>query len=82
MTREKDCHSCGAPVVWACTEHDRRMPLDRAPDPAGRFVVETWQATGHGMSPVVHWLRDYELFRDQRPRYRSHYDTCTEARSA
>lgn len=75
-TRETECFrdGCDATVVWACTEKDNRLPLNRRPDPQGRFVIVSWQATGHGMSPVVHFLRDSEVDANQAATYSSHYD--------
>lgn len=35
------CRSCGARVVWAVTEHGRRMPLDAEPVAGGTFTLTT-----------------------------------------
>jgi hypothetical protein len=34
-----NCSTCGAPVIWAITEHGARMPIDPDPvDEGGNLV--------------------------------------------
>ena len=35
MSAYASCRSCLAAIIWATTANGKRMPLDRAPDPAG-----------------------------------------------
>ncbi|GAA2364819.1 hypothetical protein [Streptomyces carpaticus] len=33
------CRSCAAPIIWAVTPRQQRMPLDALPDPSGNVAV-------------------------------------------
>lgn len=61
FTRESECRSCKARIVWALMSGSgKRNPLDRAPAADGTIVIESWQATEHGMSPLVRVLHGEE----------------------
>lgn len=80
LTHVSECRSCKADIVWGVMERSgKRNPLDRAPDPDGRIIVEAWQATERGMAPVVRVLHDDELELVSGPRYTSHFATCPDA---
>lgn len=79
--RESECRTCHAVIVWGIMDGSgKRNPLDRRPDPEGRIVVESWQATSHGMSPVVRVLRAHEIDQHRGARYTSHFSTCPDAK--
>jgi len=68
-----ECRSCGAPILWARTEHDRNIPLDRTPydgpEPGGLFVLRDGVAIA--VSPEAFAGEDL---------YRSHFATCPDAK--
>ena len=33
------CRLCGAEIVWALTDHNRRMPMDPGPAPGGHWIL-------------------------------------------
>lgn len=39
MTADGTCSSCGARIVWAVTEADKRIPLDADPETRGVLVT-------------------------------------------
>lgn len=70
------CKSCGAQIIWARTEHGRRIPLDaepyHGPSPAGLFVLREARELALAVPPDVF---------PTEPHYRSHFATCPEAGS-
>jgi hypothetical protein len=72
------CRSCEAPIVWARTEHGKRMPLDRSPyagdDPRGLFVIRH-EANRRRGDNFVAVAVPAGAFPDE-PVYRSHFSTC------
>lgn len=72
------CGSCDAPILWARTQRDERMPVDAAPDPDLGNVILT------GTAPH---LRAGVLARGQaegaraagQPLHTSHFATCPHA---
>lgn len=71
-----ECRSCGAEILWAATEHDRKMPLDAVPvdveqldNYAGLFVL----MPGPLALAATPAMFPGEAF------YRSHFATCPEA---
>jgi hypothetical protein len=61
------CWSCGAPILWARTEHDESIPLDPAPKAGGSIRLDA------GVAIVVPQAeREGEL-------YLSHFATCPDA---
>jgi hypothetical protein len=72
------CRSCGAPILWAVTEHERRMPLDRdpytGPEPGGLFALRL-----DGENAPLAIAATPEAFADE-PLYRSHFATCPDAK--
>lgn len=81
LTHESECRSCHAVIVWSIMdESSKRNPLDRQPDPDGRIVVESWQATDKGMAPVVRVLRAGEVDAHEGARYVSHFSSCPNAK--
>jgi hypothetical protein len=55
------CRSCQAPLLWATTPKNRRIPLDPVPHPEGNVVVLDGVAVVGGEGDT---------------RYRSHFATC------
>jgi hypothetical protein len=75
------CRSCGAPIEWAITDNERRIPLDPGEHADGRLVDVGW-LHGH---PLVVSLTGDQLERlraatdaDVQLR-RSHFQTCPDA---
>lgn len=65
MPRNSTCRSCPATVMWVQHERTHRFaPLDIAPDPNGRIVIEG--------SPGQQVYR----LDDSIPRYTNHFITC------
>lgn len=72
------CRSCHAPILWARTERERRIPLDPAPytgPAAGGLFVLRDQASAEGPLAVAVTAAAY----DDEPRYVSHFSTCPHA---
>ena len=82
MSLESVCKSCRAIVVWSVTLAGKRMPLDHAPSPDGRFFVfvpddprEPLQCANVSERSE----RAEEARYTDRPRYTSHFATCPNA---
>lgn len=76
MTTTSRCRSCGAPILWAVTVNDRRIPLNATPDPAGRVI----RLQGPSDPPVVRLARGTErvtMPADQR--YTAHFVDCPQS---
>ena len=69
----KHCRSCGAPIIWALTKHDRRIPLDPIPVPDGNINISV-DENGQTRSEIV----NAPLF-SSAPLYVSHFVTCPNA---
>jgi hypothetical protein len=71
------CRSCGAPIIWAHTQSEKRIPLDAEPDPGGMITL-TEDKWGRKRAD---FLKLTPLFppppADER--YTSHFATCREA---
>ena len=72
MSHPAGCDKCHAPVLWALTPLNKRMPLNPAPDPGGN-VAAYRDGTGR--------LRCRVLRKDEQPagyerRYMPHFATC------
>ncbi len=65
MAEQSICKGCGAPIVWAVTEHGKRIPLNK---PEKRFLLFAGTDTPH--------VRDRALMTDT---YTSHFATCPKA---
>jgi hypothetical protein len=63
------CDSCGAEIIWAITQHGKRMPMDATPVtiPRGLYTLEELPTNGqvhcHAVLPV----------------YQSHFASCPDA---
>lgn len=66
------CSSCHAPIRWAVTTKQRKIPLDAEADPHGNLRLEP-----NGVAAVVD-LFETPAQRAQ-PHYRSHFATCPNA---
>lgn len=76
------CRFCGADVVWAVTDHGKRMPLDRMPAIDGGWVL--WFYEEEEPEPVqrVTWLRSLDSYPADGPRWLAHWATCPEREAA
>lgn len=70
------CRFCGSQVVWATTDHKRRMPIDRMPATDGAWVL--WYYLEEEPEPIqrVSWVRSIDGY--DGPRWLSHWATCPE----
>lgn len=71
------CRSCGAPILWAQTVNDRRIPIDADPVDDGNLVL-TYPSPGTALALVVD---PAQTTLGDPPRYISHYVTCPDADS-
>jgi len=71
-----ECRSCGAPIRWVTTINDKRIPIDREPDPDGNIYASLvdgeWRAVVRG--PEADPPAGRHL-------YRAHFATCPDAKS-
>jgi hypothetical protein len=65
---ETKCRSCGAPIIWALTENDRRMPVDAEPDPAGNLML-----VRRGTATYA------KVVQPAKGNHRPHFATCPQA---
>lgn len=84
-----NCRSCGAPIWWARSRADRRLPIDQDPTPGGNLVVATAEgdvldgaeldeARAGGQSYVVVVA---EGMAPGVPRWVTHFATCPNAKA-
>lgn len=80
----KTCESCGAPIVWGWTETGEKLCLDAAPHERGTRKLSRGSDgralalnAGPAPFPTQSALFDED---DARPRYRSHFSSCPNAR--
>lgn len=75
MSREiTHCSSCQAPIWWAITVGDRRMPLDVDAHPAGNVVPVLISRDGKELRRVKVLTGDQ--LPAQVPAWRAHFTTC------
>lgn len=73
----KPCSSCGAPVIWAETEH-KRMPVDAEPVEGGNVTLFL-STDGRVLATVGNGVQ-WDLFAEElEGRYVSHFATCPDA---
>lgn len=73
--RHQPCSSCRAPLIWAVTPNNRRMPLDAEPVATGSIVLR---------NGVAITLNGDMFDEDAKPlpgelRYTSHFSSCPDA---
>jgi hypothetical protein len=74
--KTKPCESCQAPIVWAKTPTGARMPVNPAPDATGNIVLSDGPKPGDPpLAVVTHMSQALD-----RPRYKSHFATCPNAK--
>jgi hypothetical protein len=86
------CATCKAPIVWAVTDHGRRMPVDLEPVPRTLFaeardgnlvlwfqVDELDRATG---PQCVSYATDDQRRNPDVPLWRAHFSTCPTVHAA
>ena len=71
------CRLCGAEVVWALTDHGRRMPIDRAPVDGALWVL--WWYAEEEPEPLqrVTYFRESAALPETPLRWRPHWGTCS-----
>ena len=74
--RVSECRSCKEPIIWVRTRKGKRMPMDEAPDPSGRFVINGEESDG---TPTVAWLTETDAEKYTGDTYQSHFKTCPNA---
>lgn len=70
------CRSCGEPVIWAQTQHGKRMPVDAERITGGN--LELAYEAPDGTSLETPWA-DYVRAEDGVLRHVSHFATCVDA---
>lgn len=65
------CKGCGAPVLWAVTSNDKRMPVDPWEDPQGNVATRIVAGI-----LIVRVLRAGERPRPGEKRRVAHFATC------
>jgi hypothetical protein len=68
------CRSCRAPILWAVTEKNRRIPLDPEPTADGNILL---QPRGNFLLPLATVRFAVQL--DNPLRFKSHFATCPNA---
>jgi hypothetical protein len=78
-----ECKSCGAPIRWAWTDKDKRMPLDAEPSEKGNMEIIGYGTKDGTTEPIVRVLKKGEGDTlpglEPPPRYISHFATCPDA---
>ena len=75
--REGRCKSCGARIVWALTDGDKRMPVDAEPSARGNIKL-VWIPSLNEYRAVVQ--RDVKPDNvSKEPLYLSHFASCAQA---
>lgn len=67
------CRTCGASIIWAVTEHGRKIPVDAKPIAEGNLVLDEDCFDGLRARHV----RDVEGAFEER--YMTHFATCAQA---
>ncbi len=70
--RLSHCGSCGAPIFWALTARDKRMPMLPTPDERGEWVIDGWHPDTR--APLVR--RREPLLDGHKLRFTPHWATC------
>lgn len=70
------CRFCGSEVVWAVTDHGRRMPVDRMPATDGAWVLWFYEEEEPEPQQRVSWARSLDGY--DGPRWLAHWGTCPE----
>jgi len=70
--RSARCKSCGAEIVWALTDQDKKMPVDAAPADDGNITLN-WLPSLNEYRAIVVGARTPNA---HGPRYKSHFATC------
>jgi len=71
MHLRSQCRSCGAPIIWADTEHGNRMPLDADPvRPEGKNTFVLRGDVAVAVPPLIYM---------DEPHHVTHFATCPHA---
>jgi len=71
----RPCGSCGALIVWASTAHDKAMPVDAEPNPAGNVLLHARPGRG----PLAEVVPPGQLLMGGGQLRTSHFATCPHA---
>ena len=74
-----ECADCGAPIVWALTDADRRLPVDVEPREGGRLeLFSEIFPDGEPVEPGIHRVRARPEDRPPTsPAWWPHWATCS-----
>lgn len=66
------CTRCGASIMWAVTDHDKRMPVDWFPTADGTVKISTDGTTrrAHVLGPLE------QLLEPPGSLHKAHFATC------
>lgn len=74
------CRFCGTEVVWAVTDHRKRMPVDRLPATDGTWVLFWYEEEEPEPVQRVTWVRSLPGYDGLR--WLAHWATCPEREAA
>ena len=75
MSAYASCRSCLAAIIWTTTENDKKMPVDRQPDPDGIVLAYCDELGGWHSRAYV----PGETVKPPWKRYSSHFASCPHA---
>jgi hypothetical protein len=73
--KQSACRSCGAPIIWALTRNDKRMPIDVGPVEGGNVEIVARDTRRDVPYVVVHAQPPMGVDK----LYMSHFATCPNA---
>lgn len=71
------CRSCGAPIFWAVTTTNMRIPLDEKPTPSGNIELRVSYSHPRAVASVITANNPRRGAADAL--YTSHFATCPHA---
>jgi hypothetical protein len=76
-----NCRSCGAPLTWAITENDKKIPVDSDPSPDGNITLTREDGLDDRGKPILR-ARVFPhsgATPEGAVLFKSHFATCPDA---
>ena len=73
------CHSCGAPILWAYTRTGKPIPIN--PEPSEHGNISVYELAGILRATVVKPAIAQAMRDDGRTLYLTHFVDCTDAKN-